>query len=103
LDSLQLNGVFFGESRIRLADVLDGAANTVLVGESYTDPFYVKDGQSMDYWQLGAPETGTWFAGGTGGTEFSEGLGSTGPRVNSRLDLSGGPGRLPCPGVSRRT
>ena len=40
----------------------------------------------MDYWQLGAPQTGTWRPGGTGGTEFSEGLGSLGPRMNSRLD-----------------
>jgi prepilin-type N-terminal cleavage/methylation domain-containing protein len=88
LDSLQLNGVFFGASRIRLADVIDGSTNTILVGESFTDPRFVKDGQSMDYWQLGAPETGTWHRGGVGGTEFSEGIGSTGPRMNSRLDLS---------------
>lgn len=88
LDSLQLNGVFFGASRIRLADVIDGSSNTILVGESYTDPRFIKDGQSMDYWQLGAPETGTWYPGSAGGTEFSEGLGSTGPRMNSRLDLS---------------
>jgi prepilin-type N-terminal cleavage/methylation domain-containing protein len=88
LDSLELNGAFYGDSRIRLADVLDGSSNTILVGESYTDPFYAKDGQNMDYWQLGAPETGTWTPGGVGGTEFSEGLGSTGPRMNSRLDLS---------------
>ena len=42
----------------------------------------------MDYWQLGAPQTGTWFPGGNGGTEFSEGIGSTGPRINSRRDQS---------------
>jgi prepilin-type N-terminal cleavage/methylation domain-containing protein/prepilin-type processing-associated H-X9-DG protein len=88
LDSVLLDGIFFGASRTRLAEVTDGATNTVLVGESYTDPFFVKDGQAMDYWQLGAPQTGTWFPGGTGGTEFSEGIGSTGPRINSRLDQS---------------
>ena len=42
----------------------------------------------MDYWQLGAPQTGTWFPGGNGGTEFSEGIGSNGPRINSRRDQS---------------
>jgi prepilin-type N-terminal cleavage/methylation domain-containing protein len=88
LDSLQLNGVFFGDSQMRLADVIDGASSTILVGESYTDPLFIKDGQAMDYWQLGAPETGTWYPGGSGGTEFSEGIGSVGPRMNSRLDLS---------------
>lgn len=88
LDSLRLNGVFFGSSVIRLRDLTDGASSTVLVGESFTDPTFVKDGQAMDYWQLGAPQTGTWFPGNSSGTEFSEGIGSTGPRMNSRLDLS---------------
>ena len=88
LDSRQLNGIFFGASRIRLPDVLDGSTKTILVGESFTDPLFIKDGQNMDCWQLGAPETGTWIPGGTGGTEFSEGIGSTGPKINSRLNLS---------------
>ena len=88
LDSLRLNGMFFGSSRIRIGDVIDGTSTTILLGESYTDPGYSKDGQAMDYWQLGAPQTGTWEPGGTGGTEFSEGIGSAGPRINSRLDQS---------------
>ena len=88
LDSLRLDGVFFGASRVRIADLHDGASATVLLGESYTDPFFEKDGQAMDFWQLGAPQTGTWSPGGDGGTEFSEGIGSTGPRINARLDQS---------------
>ena len=88
LDSVRLNGVFFGDSRIRISDIVDGVSSTILLAESYTDPSFVKDGQAMDYWQLGAPQTGTWVAGGTGGTEFSEGIGSAGPRINSRLDQS---------------
>jgi type II secretory pathway pseudopilin PulG len=88
LDSLLLNGVFFGSSRTRTAEITDGLSHTILVGESYTDPRFIKDGQAMDYWQLGSPEMGTWVPGGTGGSEFSEGVGSTGPRMNSRLDLS---------------
>lgn len=88
LDSILLNGMFYGSSRVRFADVTDGSTNTILIGESLTDPFFVKDGQAMDYWQLGAPQTGTWVPGEDGGTEFSEGIGSTGPRINSRLDQS---------------
>jgi prepilin-type N-terminal cleavage/methylation domain-containing protein len=88
LDSQHLNGIFFGGSRTRLAEVTDGLSQTILVGESYTDPRFIKDGQAMDYWQLGSPEMGTWVPGGTGGSEFSEGVGSTEPRMNSRLDLS---------------
>ena len=42
----------------------------------------------MDYWQLGAPQTGPWVPGSTDGTKFSEEIGSTGPRINSRLDSS---------------
>jgi hypothetical protein len=88
LDSLLLNGVFFGGSRTRIAQITDGLSHTILVGDSYTDPRFIKDGQAMDYWQLGSPEMGTWVPGGTGGSEFSEGVGSTGPRMNTRLDLS---------------
>ena len=88
LDSILLNGMFYGSSRLRFADATDGSTNTILVGESYTDPLFIKDGQAMDYWQLGAPQTGTWVPGENGGTEFSEGIGSAGPRINSRLDQS---------------
>jgi prepilin-type N-terminal cleavage/methylation domain-containing protein len=88
LDSISLNGIFFGCSRVRAGDITDGMSNTVLVGESYTDPHFIKDGQGMDYWQLGAPQTGTWIPGGDGGTEFSEGIGSMGPKLNARLDQS---------------
>lgn len=85
LEQNGLNGVFYGVSRTKIADVRDGMSNTILVGESYTDT-YSKDGQQMDYWNIGSPQTGGWNPGGTGGTEYSEGLGSTGPKMNSRLD-----------------
>lgn len=84
LEQVGLDGMLFGDSSISMRDVTDGTSNTVMFGESYWDE-YVKDSQQMDYWQIGSPQTGGWTAGGLGGTEYSEGLGSTGPRLNSRL------------------
>lgn len=84
LEQVGLNGMLFGVSSVRVADVTDGTSMTIMIGESYTDT-YSKDGQQMDFWQIGSPQTGGWNAGGTGGTEYTEGLGSCGPRLNSRL------------------
>jgi prepilin-type N-terminal cleavage/methylation domain-containing protein len=88
LEEINLNGIFWGNSGIRLADVMDGTSNTVMIGESRTEPNYVKDGQAMDFWQFGCPQSGGWVSGGLGGTEYSEGLGSTGPKINARKDPS---------------
>ena len=86
LEERFLNGMFFGDSSVRIADVLDGTSSTVMIGESYTEVNYTKDGQGMDFWQFGSPQSGGWVPGGLGGTEYTEGLGSTGPKLNSRLD-----------------
>ena len=85
-----LDGIFFGCSSTRIRDITDGTSSTLMVGESYTDPSYVRDGQGMDYWQFGAPSTGGWdcIPGDLGGTEYSEGLGSAFSKINSRLDPS---------------
>ncbi len=87
LEETPLDGMMFGCSSVRISEVKDGTSNTIMVGESYNDT-YSKDGQEMDYWQMGSPQSGGWNPGGAGGTEYSEGLGSTGPKMNSRLDLS---------------
>ena len=42
----------------------------------------------MDYWQFGSPQTGNWNLNGTGGTEYSEGLGSCVVKPNANLDLT---------------
>ncbi|MGC1274124.1 MAG: DUF1559 domain-containing protein [Planctomycetaceae bacterium] len=91
------NGVFFGCSSVRLGDLSDGTSNTVMLGESYTT-FDGRDGQDFDYWHVGSPQTGGWDlwegeaaavgGSGAGGTEFSEGLGSTGPKLNAWKDLT---------------
>lgn len=86
LEEMGLNGMFWGCSSVKMRDITDGASNTIMIGESYVDPNYVKDGQGMDYWTMGSPQSGSWVPGGAGGTEYSEGLGSTSVRMNSRLD-----------------
>jgi prepilin-type N-terminal cleavage/methylation domain-containing protein len=85
LEEFPLDGMFWGCSSIRFRDIRDGLSNTVMIGESYTDPSFSKDGNAMDYWHTGSPQADPWNF-NTGGTEYSEGLASTGPRLNSRLN-----------------
>lgn len=82
-----LNGMFFGCSSTRIRDITDGTSSTLMIGESFTDPTYVKDGQGMDFWQFGSPQTGGWDCrpGDRGGTEYSEGLGSAYWDINTRV------------------
>ncbi len=87
-----LDGIFYGCSATTMADVKDGSSNTILLGESMTDPGYGRDGQATDHWIIAAPQTGNWtpsFADtATNSGEFTEGVGSTGPKMNGRLDLT---------------
>lgn len=85
LEEANLDGMFFGCSRIQMRDITDGTSNTIMLGESRTST-YSKDNQQMDYWLFGAPQTGGWVLGGLGGTEYSEGLGSAVVRINANLD-----------------
>ncbi|MCA9034061.1 MAG: DUF1559 domain-containing protein [Planctomycetaceae bacterium] len=85
LEIVPLNGMFYGCSKVRMRDIVDGTTNTLMIGESYSDT-YVKDGQQMDFWLFGSPQTGGWNPGGKGGTEYSEGLGSACVPINSRLN-----------------
>jgi prepilin-type N-terminal cleavage/methylation domain-containing protein len=95
LEMLDQNGIFYGCSKTKFRDITDGLSNTFLFGESYTDPDFVKDGNGMDYWSIGSPQTDPCRCdGGTGGTEFSEVVGTTivqpnairiNPSLNGRL------------------
>ena len=96
-EQVPLDGVFYGCSSISIGDITDGTSSTVLFGESYTS-FDGRDGQDFDYWAIGGPQTGSWTeAGGraakvpsptVAGTEYTEGLGSTGPKLNAWRDLT---------------
>ncbi|GDX90703.1 MAG: DUF1559 domain-containing protein [Planctomyces sp.] len=85
LEQLNLDGMFYGCSNIKMRDITDGTSNTIMIGESRTS-VYVKDGQQMDYWQFGCPQSGGWVYGGLGGTEYSEGLGSAVVKINANID-----------------
>lgn len=84
LEQTNLDGILYGASRIGFRDILDGSTNTILIGESYTDCDYVKDGQAMDYFAFFGPQMATWVPGKQTGTEHSEGLGSAVVPINSR-------------------
>lgn len=85
LENLDQDGIFYACSRTKFRDILDGTSHTLMLGESYTDPFFVKDGQGMDYWYIGSPQADPCRCdGGTGGTEFSEVVGTTIAKINAR-------------------
>ncbi len=86
LDEVPQDGMFWGCSSVRFADVGDGLSNTIMIGESYTDPEYSKDGQGMDFWQFGSPQTGGWAPGNTSGGEFTEVAGTCNGPINARLN-----------------
>lgn len=87
LENTRQDGMFFACSSIRLGDVRDGTTNTIMLAESYTDPDFTKDGQGMDYWYIGSPQADPCACdSGTGGTEFTEFVGSTAVKINARLD-----------------
>ncbi|QDT02349.1 hypothetical protein K227x_07250 [Rubripirellula lacrimiformis] len=85
LEDIDQDGIFYACSQTRFRDILDGTSHTIMIGESYTDPRFVKDGQAMDYWNIGSPSADPCRCdGGTGGTEFSELVGTTIAPINAR-------------------
>jgi prepilin-type N-terminal cleavage/methylation domain-containing protein len=85
LEFMNLEGVMFGCTGVRFAEITDGTSNTLFIGESSTDNFFNKDSQEMDYWYIGGPQHDPCTCnGGTGGTEFTEVAGSTAVRINAR-------------------
>lgn len=93
LEEPNLDGIMYGASKTSFRDIVDGTSNTLMIGESFTDPNFVKDGQGMDYWNFFIPQmdstTGNTWTPGTGartGTEHTECAGSAVVPINSRLN-----------------
>ena len=86
LENLEQDGIFYACSHTRISEITDGTSHTILVGESRTDPVFIKDSQGMDFWYIGSPQA--WSCkcdGGTGGTEFSEFVATTISPINAYL------------------
>lgn len=87
LEMLTLDGLFFPCSSVRFRDVTDGLSNTIMLGENQSDPDFARGAQSMDMWYIGSPQADPCdCAGGNGGTEFTEFVGSAAVRINGHLD-----------------
>lgn len=86
LEDTELNGIFYGCSSIQFRDITDGTTNTIMVGESYTDPSFLQHGNAMDYWAIGSPQIDYFRCdGGENGTEYSEFVGTTSVPMNIRF------------------
>lgn len=80
LEMLDVEGLFFCCSQVRLAEITDGTSNTFMIGESRWETF-TQDGNQMDFWYIGSPQADPWPG---SATEFSEFVGSTGVPINAR-------------------
>jgi prepilin-type N-terminal cleavage/methylation domain-containing protein len=84
LELLDLEGIFFCCSRVRIAEVRDGTSNTFLIGESRWETFR-QDNNQMDFWVIGSPQIDPCNCRtGRGSTEQSEFCGSTGVPFDAR-------------------
>lgn len=86
------DGIFYQNSQTRVADILDGLSNTVMVGESLPDQdVWYNDlngnAQKIDHWYIGSGELRTYpESTGWGSSECSECVGSTACPINSIKD-----------------
>jgi hypothetical protein len=84
LEQLDMEGIFFCCSRVRMAEISDGTSNTFMIGESRFETFS-QDGNQMDFWYIGSPQVDPCNClTGKGATEQSEFCGSTGVPFNAR-------------------
>ena len=80
-----LDGMFWGCSATRMQSMIDGTSSTILVGEVPTDSDFVKDGNANDHWYIGSDQADPFNLSdpSTGGSEFSEIVGSTWSPINT--------------------
>jgi prepilin-type N-terminal cleavage/methylation domain-containing protein/prepilin-type processing-associated H-X9-DG protein len=84
LEELDLEGIFFGCSRVRIAEVRDGTSNTFMIGESRWETFE-QDDNRMDFWVIGSPQIDPCVCRADRRvTEQSEFCGSTGVPYDAR-------------------
>jgi prepilin-type N-terminal cleavage/methylation domain-containing protein len=76
------DGIFFEDSGVRMADLLDGSSATVLAGETV----FIYQGHGLDHYGL-TQYLDHWYVGTMEGrgNEVSESMGSTGVAINSFL------------------
>jgi prepilin-type processing-associated H-X9-DG protein len=86
------DGMFFQDSKIRLADVMDGTSNTFLFGErSYNDPEFelITQASFPDFYPLS--RQGMWAAvHAAGGGSLTNHMFSTPVRINYQMPPDGG-------------
>ncbi len=103
-----LDGVLFNHGEIGMKHVIDGTSNTMLVGEAAHDTVALNDlggaqaesrrGNRKDHWYFGSDDIDTGsLSDKTGGSDFSEALGSTGVPMNLQRQ-----GVNPCSSGGRR-
>lgn len=86
LEDVELNGLFYGCSKVKFGDVFDGLSNTFAIGESHTDPEFVKDGNGMDFWNIGGPQVDPCLCNGSSaGSEFTEAVAGTYFELNLQI------------------
>ena len=82
------DGVYYLNSRTRLADITDGSSSTFVLGESLPDQYvsgidYSGNRQKVDHWYVGSDEVGSYPSSPGNSGEVSECLGSTACPINS--------------------